>query len=248
MIQLPDTNKNVISILSGGLDSTILTYMLVNKYGSDKVLALSFNYGQRHSTELEKAKITCKKLNIKHQIIDISFLNDVIKNVCALSKDTTVDLPEIKDTLGDPQSSNYVPFRNLIFSSLALSFAESNNADLIYLGIQSNDCYGFWDCTKEFTDSLNNLTRLNRKTNIQLITPFVNFDKKDEIQIGKELNVPFEDTWTCYRGDEGNHKACGKCSSCAERILNFAKAGIKDNQEYEIDIEWNNLIENMKGK
>ena len=122
-----------------------------------------------------------EKYHCENMSVDISFLNDIIKNVCSISKDTTVELPEIEDVLGDPQSSTYVPFRNLIFSSLALSFAESNDANLIFLGIQSNDCYGYWDCTQEFTDTLNSLTKLNRKTNIQIVTPFVNFDKKDEI-------------------------------------------------------------------
>ena len=248
MIKLPETNKNVISILSGGLDSTILTHMLSNKYGNDKVIALSFNYGQRHSNELEKAKLTCDKLNIKHQIIDISFLNDIVKNVCALGKDTDLKLPEIKDVLGDPQSLNHVPCRNLSFTWVALSFAESNNADKVFLGIQSNDCYGFWDCTKDFTNNINQLTKLNRKTYIELVTPFVDFDKKEEILLAKELNVPFEDSWTCYRGIKGNQLACGKCASCAERIANFARAGLKDPQEYEIEIDWNNLIEKMKGK
>lgn len=135
MIGLPNTDKKVVSILSGGLDSTILTYMLAQKYGNNNVLALSFNYGQRHSKELYMAKKTCEKLDIKQHIVDISFLNDIIKNVCSISKDTNVDLPNIEDVLGDPQSSTYVPFRNLIFSSLALSFAESNGADLIFLGI-----------------------------------------------------------------------------------------------------------------
>ena len=141
MIKLPETNKNVISILSGGLDSTILTYMLSNKYGNDKVIALSFNYGQRHSNELEKAKLTCDKLNIKHQIIDISFLNDIVKNVCALGKDTDLKLPEIKDVLGDPQSLNYVPFRNLIFTSLALLIPLEGNsirADLAFAFVDFN--------------------------------------------------------------------------------------------------------------
>ena len=239
MIELPNTNRKVVSILSGGLDSTILTYMLVTKYGRDNVLALSFNYGQRHSRELDKAKVTCQKIRIKQKIINISFLNEIIKGVCSISWGTTIKLPKIEDVLGDPQSSTYVPFRNLIFSSLALSFAESNDADLVFLGIQSNDCYGYWDCTQEFTNTLNSLTKLNRKTNIQIITPFVNFDKKDEILIGKELNVPFGDTWTCYKGGA---KACGKCSSCSERIANFARAGIVDSTEYEIELDWKQLF------
>ncbi len=240
-----DAGKKVISVLSGGLDSTIVTYMLANKYGADNIIAISYNYGQKHTIELEKAATTCNKLGIIHKILDISFLGDIVAPVSALSSTSDLNMPTIEDVLGEPQPITYVPYRNLILFSIGLSFAESNNGQYIFNGLQAHDEYSYWDTTKEFTARVNSVSELNRKNSIQIISPFVEFSKKEEIQIGKELNVIWKDTWTCYRGEEGNG-ACGKCPSCSERIMNFAKAGIKDECPYEIEIPWEQLIENNK--
>lgn len=236
---LPETDKNVVCVLSGGLDSTILSYLLKHKYG-DKVKAITFNYNQKHIIEVEKAKETCNKLNIPHRIINMEFLGDIVSSVSSLSKDSNIDIPNIKDVLGDPNPSSYVPFRNLIFLSLGLSFCESNNADVLFLGIQSHDLYGYWDTTQEFIDRLNSVAELCRSFPIKINAPFVDLSKKDEIEIGKILNVPFKDSWTCYEGRVENNIAiaCGKCGSCAERIKNFMDANMIDPIEYDIAIKW----------
>lgn len=240
-----EVGKKVVSVLSGGLDSTIVTYTLVEKYGKDNVIALSFNYGQSHSVELEKATITCQKLGIAHKILDISFLGEVIKNVSALSVTSTVTMPTIEQVLGEPQPLTYVPARNAIIFFIAASFAESNDAIYVFNGLQVHDEYSYWDTTTEFVKRINSVLELNRKNNIKLISPFVNFSKKVEIEVGKELNVPWIDTWTCYDGEHGSG-ACAKCPSCSERIMNFAKTGIKDPCPYVIEIPWDRLIEENK--
>ena len=102
-LKLVKTDKPVVCVLSGGMDSTVLVYALVNKYGKDNVKAISFNYGQRHSVELEKAKVTVSKLGIDHKIIDISFVGDIVKDVCSFSADTTVELPNNEDSKEDVQ-------------------------------------------------------------------------------------------------------------------------------------------------
>lgn len=233
--------KRVVSVLSGGLDSTIVTYTLVEKYGKDNVIALSFNYGQKQTIELDKAKLTCQKLGIGHHIIDISFLGKVVEKVSALSATGNVAMPTIEDVLGEPQPPTYVPYRNLILFSIGMAFAESNDAQYVFNGLQAHDEYSYWDTTSEFTKRVNSVSELNRKNSVKVISPFVEFSKKDEIAVGKELNVPWIDTWTCYAGENG-HGACGKCPSCSERIMNFAKAGIKDECPYEIEIPWEQLI------
>lgn len=230
-----------VSILSGGLDSTILTYKLVEEFGSENVAALTFNYGQRHNIEIKNAVQTCNKLGIAHRILDISFLGDVVKDVCALSQDTQVEMPTIQDVLGDPQPPTYVPYRNMILNSIGFSFAESVGADAIYSGLQVHDEYSYWDTSQAFIDTMNGVSSLNRQNAIQMLAPFAHMSKAEEIKIGIELGVPFEDTWTCYKGELGNG-ACGKCPSCSERIMNFAKAGIKDPVPYEIEIDWEKLI------
>jgi 7-cyano-7-deazaguanine synthase len=181
-------------------------------------------------------------LGIAHHVIDISFLGDVIKNVSALSDAGNVEMPTIEDILGLATPPTYVPYRNLLMFSIALSFAESNNAQFVMNGLQAHDEYSYWDTTKEFVSRMNKISELNREQFIEIVSPFVEFSKYEEISVGKELNVPWIDTWTCYTGEHGNG-ACGKCPSCSERIMNFAKAGIMDDCLYEIEIPWDRLIE-----
>lgn len=231
-----------VSILSGGLDSTVLTYWMVDKFGADNVVALTFNYGQRHNVEIEGAVKTCKRLGVAHHILDISFLGDIVAPVSALAANTEVAMPTIADVLGDPQPKTYVPYRNMILNAIGFSFAESNGADEIYSGLQIHDEYGYWDTTHAFIDSMNGVSANNRMHAVKLVAPFADMSKYDEIEIGKKLGVVFEDTWTCYRGEVGNG-ACGVCPSCSERVFNFAKAGLADPIKYEVDIPWADLIE-----
>ena len=136
LAQLPDTEHNVVSVLSGGLDSTILTYILVKKYGKDRVFALSYNYGQKQKRELDMARATCNWLGVAHKVLDLSILGEIVKDVSANIKGTDVAMPTIKDVLGDPQPKTYVPFRNMILNSLAFSFAECNKASHVFTGLQ----------------------------------------------------------------------------------------------------------------
>ena len=232
---------NKIIILSGGLDSTILAYQLVNQFKSKNVFALTFEYGQRHNIELEKAKLTCSKLNINHKIIDISFLGEISKNVSSLVKGSEITVPSIKEVLGDPCPSTYIPNRNMILVSIGIAYAETIQADEVYWGAQIHDMYSYFDTTEEFILALNQVTKLNRKNPIEVIAPFVNLSKKDEILIGQKLNVPFEDTHSCYNVDKDG-LSCASCATCSERIAAFAKAGFPDPVGYNKDINWDDLI------
>lgn len=223
--------KAVVS-LSGGLDSTILTYLLVEALGKNNVVAVSFDYAQLHDAELKKAEKTVNKLDIKHSVLDISFLRDLVNETSALVQDSDVDMPEIEDILGDPQPITYVPNRNTILTSIVAAYAENLECDLVALGIQNIDAYSYWDTTEEWVEAYNGVLSLNRKAQLELIAPFVNLTKVDELEIGEKLNVPFEDTWTCYSGPDEKGRACGTCPSCSERIESFRKAGIKDPVEY----------------
>lgn len=239
---LPETNDNVISVLSGGLDSTILTYILAKKYGRDRVFALSYNYGQKQKREIDMARATCNWLGIKHKVLDLSILGEIVKDVSANIRGTDVAMPTIKDVLGDPQPKTYVPFRNMILNSLAFSFAESNKASHVFTGLQVHDEYGYWDTTQRFVDAMNTVADQNRSHKVRMEAPFSQLSKYDEIMIAKELgDVVLEYTLTCYNPDEDG-RSCGKCPSCSERIANFAKAGLKDPIPYNIDIPWDKLI------
>ena len=242
--KLPDTDQNVVSVLSGGLDSTIMTYILVAKYGKERVYALSYNYGQKQIKELEMAAKTCQHLGIAHKVLDLGILGDIVKDVSANIGGTDVAMPTIKDVLGDPQPKTYVPFRNMILNALAFSFAESNKASHVFTGLQVHDEYGYWDTSQRFVDAMNAVADQNRTHKVKLEAPFSLLSKYDEIMIAQELgNVRFDYTLTCYNPDENGH-SCGKCPSCSERVANFIKAGVKDPIPYNPPIDWERFLPN----
>jgi 7-cyano-7-deazaguanine synthase len=235
---LPNTDKNVVSVLSGGLDSSIMTYILYRKYGAEKVFALSFDYNQKQKYELVCASRTCAHLNITHKILDLSILGNIVQSVSANISGTNIQMPTIKDVLADPQPKTYVPFRNMILNALAFSYAEANKASHVFTGLQVHDQYGYWDTSQAFVNNMNTVASLNRTHKVEIVAPFSHLSKHHEILIARELgNVKFEDTFTCYDPTEDN-KACGKCPSCSERIQNFIKAKVIDPIQYNITIPW----------
>jgi 7-cyano-7-deazaguanine synthase len=233
---LDDDIKKVAISLSGGLDSTTLLYMLANKYGNDNVYAISFYYQQKQSIELDLAKKSCEKLGVSHKTVDISFLGDIARKVSTNISGADIEMPTIVDILGNPQPVTYVPFRNLLFSSMLLSFAEANECDAIALGLNSNDQYNYWDTTPEFVERLSSIVELNRMHGIKIVTPLVSLNKTEELKLGLELGCDYSNTITCYDPVDG--KSCGTCPSCAERIRAFKNIGQKDPIEYLIDINW----------
>ena len=245
---LPDVKK-AVCVLSGGLDSSIVTYLAVSRYGADNVSALTFYYKQKQGdAEIFSAKRTCTRLGIEHQLVDITFLGNMVAGVSANITGTDVEMPTIRDVLGQPQPVTYVPYRNMILNSIAFSFAEAKDASATFSGLQSHDCYGYWDTTPEFIEAMNKVSTLNRMHSIQMYAPFVELAKVDEIRLGLELDVHFEETFTCYNPRYTQYApiACGKCPSCAERIMNFAKAGVADPVPYDIKLDWNALIDQYR--
>lgn len=232
MIRIEDASKVVVSF-SGGLDSTTLLYLAVNKLGADNVYALSFDYNQRHSVELELAKKTCQKLGVKHKIINLAFLGELAANVSAMVKGS-VPTPRAEDPRASSIVPTYVPFRNMILSGITLSFAESIGADAVALGVQygdyyTNEAWYYWDCSKQFTETIQQLANLNNKHQIHYITPFVSLAKEDIVKLGSSLGVDFSNTRTCYTDDT---IACGECPSCVARRAAFQKAGVIDPLPY----------------
>lgn len=238
--KLPNTEQNVLSVLSGGLDSSIMTMCLVAKYGKDRVVALSYDYGQKQKIELQKAAELCSKLGIGHKIIDLGILGEIAEPISANISGSEVEMPTIHDVLGDPQPKTYVPFRNLILLSLTMAQAEASNASHVFTGLQVHDEYGYWDTTQKFVDSLNEVASQNRTHKVEIMAPFSLLSKKQEIDLCIELQQTnlLIHTLTCYDPDEEG-RSCGICPSCAERIQNFMKADIIDPIPYQIDIPWN---------
>ena len=240
--KLPDT-KGAIVILSGGMDSTIALRLCIEKYGKDNVRALTYFYGQKQSLEIEKAKATTEKLGVLHKVFDLSVLGEISKGFSA-NVDSNIEMPTIKDVLGDPRPKTYVPNRNMILMSVAAAFAEVEGFDTIIMGLQIHDEYGYHDTTARFVNKINDVLSENRIIKIKVIAPFSGMSKFDEIKVLQALDGDvglLAGTLTCYNPDtEG--KSCGKCPSCSERIANFAKAGLVDPIPYSVDIPWSKLI------
>lgn len=237
--------KKIVVIFSGGLDSTTLIYYLLDK--GYEVLPLSFNYSQKHNIELKKAKITCDKLGLIYKEIDMRFMKDLLGDSTALTSDG-VEVPTLQDVLGEAQPITYVPNRNMLMLSVALSYAEANEANNICFGAQSHDEYsGYWDTTMRFVESINGVSTLNREHQIKTIAPFVYLNKAEEIVLGQFLNIPYEDTWTSYRVvDEIKEIADSTNPTSRDRIMAFARVGVKDPQKYEIELNWDELFSKYK--
>lgn len=240
---LPSTDQNVLVVLSGGMDSSILTMILSTKYGADRVKALSYDYGQKQKIELTKAAKICEILKVDHKVLDLSILGEIAKPISANIGGTDVAMPTIKDVLGDPQPKTYVPFRNMILLSLTLAQAEASKASHVFTGLQVHDEYGYWDTTQKFVDSINAVAVQNRTHKVKVEAPFSHLSKYDEIQICKQMGFIdlLSNTITCYNPNEAG-ESCGTCPSCSERIANFAKARIVDPIDYAIDIPWEKII------
>lgn len=246
-LELLPNVKGCVVILSGGMDSTIAMRLAIEKYGKANVSALTFFYGQKQKREIEMATMSTHMLGVKHKIVDASFLGDISKGFSA-NVDTDMEMPTIKDVLGDPRPKTYVPNRNMILMSIAAAFAETQNVDTVICGLQVHDEYGYHDTTQRWVDKINDLLSENRIIKIKLTAPFSQLSKYDELLILKELDnnlMLTAFTLTCYNPNN-QHASCGVCPSCSERIANFAKIGTVDPIAYSKVIPWDDLIEKMK--
>ena len=237
--RLPTTDKKVVVTHSGGLDSSTAVMIAAKKYGAENVISVGFNYGQKQAVELERASNLCAKLGVKREILDLSILGDIAKPMSANIGGSDVAMPTIKDILGNPQPPTYVPYRNMIIFSLTAAFAEANGASHIICGLQVHDEYSYWDTTQKFVDSINTTYAQNRMWPIELVAPFSDLSKTQELEILKAMDsISFlEDSLTCYNPDDQG-RSCAKCPSCAERIKAFMNIGEPDPIEYQVDIPW----------
>jgi 7-cyano-7-deazaguanine synthase len=219
-----------IILLSGGIDSTVLLHSLV-KEQNESPLALIFKYGQRHKDEVNCAQLQASMLKIQYNVLDVTniFLHSK-SALCGLQE----NMPDTIETLGDAQPITYVPWRNGVFLTIALSLAENFNVSKVYYGAQLNDNYQFFDTTPDFVQLMNSLTDLNRKHTCQIIAPFASTPKTDIVSLGLKLEVDFTKVISCYNPAYGllHIKACGRCPSCTQRVKAFKTLGKKDPFRY----------------
>jgi len=225
------TNSCVL-LLSGGLDSVTLLHYLVKKRIYQQVYGLTFLYGQKHSKEVECAKWQMNFLNMQnHQIIDLNVISPLLQAGSALIRGGK-EIPRLDEIPVHErlQSPTYVPNRNMIFLSIAAAWAEAMEISEVFYSAHIEDEYGYWDCTKEFVEKINNIFSLNRKHKITVEAPFLKLAKKKILEIGHKLEVDYSYTWSCYRGEE---VACGNCPTCVERLKAFASIGLIDPLPYQ---------------
>ena len=216
--------QKVVVIYSGGMDSFTVLHKAI-KDGCE-VYALSFNYGQRHSKELEYAARVCANLNINHKIVDISSINQLVGG-SALTSD--VDVPEGHYEEPSMQTT-VVPNRNMILLSLAVGYAVSLDASKVYYGAHSGDHAIYPDCRPEFVIKMNEVCQIANYDPVDIHAPYLNNSKIDILTDGLKMGLDYSQTWTCYNGRE---KACGKCGACQERLEAFEKNAVRDPLEYE---------------
>jgi 7-cyano-7-deazaguanine synthase len=224
---MPDLPKLAVVLMSGGMDSALCAAM-AKKDGYD-IAALHLNYGQKtEKRELKSFDELCKFFSVKQTfVVSVEHLALIGKSSLT---DKNIEIQKADITRKEIPTS-YIPFRNGNILSIAASWAEAIEASAIYIGAMQLDSSGYPDCHQEFFDAFQTAINTGTKpdTNIKIITPIINYTKKDIVLLGEKLNVPFHLTWSCYQNED---IACGVCDSCALRLRGFREAGLEDPLPY----------------
>ncbi len=220
-------NRQAIVLLSGGLDSAVTLFFARDK--GFRCRCLIFDYGQRHRREIASAKKVAVAAKCSFRIVKIAL---PWKGSALLDKKLKIPLSvrvsKCQSVKGIP--STYVPARNIIFLSFALSFAEAAGAQAIFIGAHAQDYSGYPDCRANFYRAFQKVAATGTKAGVErggirIFTPLLNRGKAGIIKLGHKLKVPFALTWSCYKGGK---YPCGSCDSCYFRSRGFKEAGLKD--------------------
>jgi len=212
-----------VVVLSGGLDSTVC--MALAARDGQPLVAVTFDYGQRHRIELERAAAVAAHYGAEQLVVRL----DASQWGGSALTDPSIDVPDAS-AVGSGIPVTYVPARNLIFLSVATGVAEARDADALYLGINALDYSGYPDCRPEFVRSFAETARLATKRGVEgrpiaVRTPLVDLTKSEIVRLGLDVKAPLHLTWSCYRGGP---RPCGTCDSCVLRAKGFAEAGEVD--------------------
>jgi len=226
-------NPKAIVLLSGGVDSTTtLAIALAKRY---EIFSLSFDYGQRHRVELERARTLSRQMGASgHEEVKIDLRQF---GGSALTDNIAVPTHRSADDIAVGIPVTYVPARNTIFLSFALGFAEVKQAADIFIGVTAVDYSGYPDCRPEYIEAFEKMANLATKAGVEgtakykIHTPLIQLSKAEIIRKGIELGVDYSLTHSCYDPD-ANGRACGACDSCLLRLKGFEEAGIKDPVPY----------------
>ncbi len=245
--------KKAIVILSGGLDSSTTLY--IAKDEGYKLYTLTFKYGQRHSIEVQKAIKVAQLAGVReHKFIDLP-----TPKGSALTDNIEVPKGRNLEELSIEIPPTYVPARNTLFIAYALQWAEEIGADAIFTGLTATDASPYPDTRPEYVEAYQHLIdKATKQTatgkKIELKTPLLHLYKSETIDIGTQLGVPYEDTWSCYspkknlrqvnNGIEINYEPCLECDTCFLRTKGFIEAGYRDPAISEE--KWKKVLEKWK--
>lgn len=228
--------KAAVVLLSGGLDSaTVLAMARAERF---EVHALSVAYGQRHASELAAAANVAVALGARdHRVLHVDL--DAIGG-SALT-DASIPVPEAAAESGGQPSTGmipvtYVPARNTLFLALALGYAETLNANDLFVGVNAVDYSGYPDCRPAFIEAFERLANVATRTGVEghgfrIHAPLMNLGKGEIIRAGLQLGVDYALTVSCYQADDAG-RACGRCDACRLRQQGFLDAGVADPTRY----------------
>jgi len=214
-----------IVVLSGGMDSATLLYDLAQQRAA--VRALSVDYGQRHVRELGCAQLLCSLLGVEHRLVDLAGLRPLLAG--SSQTDDTVAVPE-GHYAEESMKLTIVPNRNMILLALAGAWAISTKSDAIAYAAHAGDHAVYPDCREKFVSALAQALHLADWHSVAIVRPYISLTKADIVRRGITLGVPYQHTWSCYKGGAVH---CGKCGTCTERREAFELAGSKDPVLYE---------------
>ncbi len=218
--------KMALVLLSGGVDSTTCLYIARKEFGENHVTAISIDYGQRHLKEIDQAELICENAICNHVILPIPGMPR------SMLTDPDAEVPSISySDMEEGVSPTYVPFRNGQLLSRTAAYAQAKNFIGIYFGAHAEDAHNwaYPDCTPEFIGAMANAIYIGTYRQVRLITPLEWLTKCEVIRLGERLGVPWELTWSCYKG-ESLH--CGICPTCRARRDGFIASGVRDPTEY----------------
>lgn len=227
--EMRQPNASAVVLLSGGLDST--TTLAIALEQGYQVNALTFQYGQRHSAEVQAARRVAERFGVSNHVVAQIDLRQF--GGSALTANTPVPKSRSADDIGTGIPVTYVPARNTIFLSFALAWAEVLGASDIFIGVNALDYSGYPDCRPEYIEAYERMANLATKAGVEgqqrltIHTPLINLTKAQIIRKGMSLGVDFALTVTCY-DPSPNYEACGYCDACILRRKGFAETGITD--------------------
>jgi 7-cyano-7-deazaguanine synthase len=226
-------HKQAVVLLSGGMDSCVTAAIARERHGAGNVAALHAGYGQRTQERERRAfEEIADFYGIRERLV-VQLEHFRAIGGSALT-DKKIAVPE--GELGTPAPGGsipvtYVPFRNAHFLSVAVSWAEAIGAEAVYIGAVAEDSSGYPDCRPEYYRAFQELVRVGTRpeTDIEIVTPVIQLNKREIIRRGVELGAPLHLTWSCYQSEDA---ACGACDSCLLRLRAFAEAGVPDKIPY----------------